>query len=140
MNEAYLEHQHNHMEENNEKEEFSYLEKHNKQLDKKIQSIKSQVNIKRTLRGYADTDKYFHQTIVDKIYNIIKEKYDIQKDDIDATFIDRKDFGADLCIKIQKIITTYGVKEYVAMVVPDIKNMILNATINDNNIESIDTK
>jgi hypothetical protein len=139
MNEKYLEYQPNHMKELNEKEGFSYLEKHNKQLDKKIQNIKNQVDIKRTLRGYADTNNYFHKAIVDNIYCIIKEKYDIQRDDIDATFIDRKGFGADMCIKIQKIITTHGVKEYMTTIVPNIKDMLLSSSLNKN-IKNIDTK
>ena len=141
MNEKYLEYQEDHMEENNEKEEISYLERHNKQLDKDIQNIKNQVNIRRILRGYAETNNYFHSAIVDNIYRIIKEKYDIQKEDIDATFIDRKSFGADMCIKIQKIITTQGVKEYITTIVPSIKDMLLNSNFNTNEyIENIDTK
>ncbi len=94
------------------------LEKFNKQIEADILLKKSEVEKKREVFGYVSFCEYALEKIKKEIININKNVPGIAN--VEIEFIDRERFGADVAVKIPKMMREYGIPRYLDEIIPQL--------------------
>lgn len=100
------------------------LEELNQEIEEKIEKIRDEVIERREQAGYFEFSQYFISALRQKILLVNSSIENI--DNLEVEFIDRSQFGADITVKVPKLLKTLGAERYIKEVVPVLHSNISN--------------
>ncbi|MBI5140533.1 MAG: arginine--tRNA ligase [Candidatus Vogelbacteria bacterium] len=112
------------------------LEELNKEVEIEIESIRDRIIAKRISAGYLPFSSYFISEIKNKIIAVNSGVDKVLG--LEVEFIDRAQFGADLTVKIPKLLKELGPGRYIKEVLPVLISNIRKLPEED--VLSVDTK
>ncbi len=115
------------------------LEKINLSLEEEIQKKRKEVEQKRQECGYVEGFNYFVINLDGAITLALGPT--LLEEDVEIEFIDRKQFGADVAIKVPKLLKKNGVTNYIQEILPKLVFDLKNSPLRKNGfVTKIETK